>query len=198
MDRRAWHPIVHRVQRVRHDWACTNAYIDSHLSFWLLLQVFRIYEMNKSYFAISFCNVHLDGLLFPITIIMLQWMSQKYSSENICKPPWNKFQVVQILSCRAYIFYIVISSATLLSNGTVISPVTRRGPRTHILKAEKKCYIIEDLGGREIVLQSTFVSIIYTVDLLIKWSSTIEYPHYGKNTHALISCKLNNQYETTS
>lgn len=106
--------------------------------------------------------------------------------------------MVQTLSCRVCIFYIVISSATFLPNGTVISPVIRREPRTYILKAEKKCYILEDLGGWEIVLQSTFVSILYTVELLIKCSSTIEYPHDGKNTHALISCKLNNQYKTSS
>ena len=32
-----------------------------------------------------------------------------------------------------------------------------REPRTHILKAEKKCYIIEYLGGWEVALQSIFV-----------------------------------------
>ena len=106
--------------------------------------------------------------------------------------------MVQTPSCRVYIFYTVISSATFLPNGTVISPFIKREPRAYILKAEKKCYILEDLGGWEIVLQSTFVSILYTVELLIKCSSTIEYPHDRKNTHALISCKVNNQYKTSS
>ena len=62
-----------------------------------------------------------------------------------------KYQVVQILDCRQYIFYTVINSATFIFNKIFTGPLRfqLREYRIHILMKERQSHIIEDHMGWE-------------------------------------------------